>query len=655
MIARKWIVALAILGHSVVALGNSVDGISLSHHEPLERINVRANGIAFEQKPGNLRAVELSFDALGRTFELQLEPNAALLAAISIREGANDAIPYRGRIAGVDDSWARIVIADGIPAGIVWDGQYLYAIEIPGDSVVTATAPVIFRLEDALVASGALSCANAAAVTDGAAVYKSLVRNLGIGMAQGPGAVSEINIGAVGDFEFTDARGASAQSAIITRMNNVDGIFSEQLGIQINVPVIDTFPANNDPFTDTNDPSDLLGELGIYRINTPTQVSQGLTHLWTGKDLAGSTVGIAYTGALCSAGFGAGLSEGNAGATFDSLVAAHEIGHNFGAPHDSVTGPCEAEAPDFIMATTLNGSDQFSSCSITQMQDDIAAASCITPLPSTDISIAYNDSPPTILLSNAATVTFDVVNNGTEPALNVMADITLPSNVSFIAASSSTATCTNGSGTVSCQFGDLAGSSATTVTISADTTSVGVDSFDAIVVADTDDNATNNQASALLTVNPAVNLVVTAPAQARVEISQGTTVAATLQNLAVLDATGVTLSVAMGAGLRADSATWSLGNCTVTVQQVDCVATQFDNQSNSTITLGLTGTAAGTKTYTLTLASVEADADPADNSVEASVRVNDSSNDESGGGGSGLLFLALLSCSVLRRRHHRDI
>ena len=62
-------------------------------------------------------------------------------------------------------------------------------------------------------------------------------------------------------------------------------------------------------------------------------------------------MGVAYSSALCSTRFGAGLSEGNAGAMFDSLVAAHEIGHNFGAPHDGKAGSaCESEMGDFIMA-----------------------------------------------------------------------------------------------------------------------------------------------------------------------------------------------------------------------------------------------------------------------------------------------------------------
>ena len=655
MFARRWITAVAILGHSVVAVGSNIDGISLSHHELLERISVRATSLAGAQKPGGMQPVDLSFDALGRTFELRLEPNAGLLAAMATGRTAIDAIPYRGRMVGVDNSWARIVIADGVPAGIVHDGQHLYAIEIPGDSIVDTAAPVIFRLADALVAPGALSCASTAQVSNGAEVFESVVSNLEVAMAQAPGAVSVINIGAVGDFEFTSAKGANADSAIMTRMNNVDGIYSQQLGVQVNVPVIDTFPTSSDPFTDTNVPGELLIELGNYRVGTPNQVSQGLTHLWTGRDLAGSTVGIAYMGALCSQGFGAGLSEGNGSATFDSLVAAHEIGHNFGAPHDGVTGPCLATPPDFIMATTLNiNNNQFSACSISEMQDDIAAAPCITPLPSTDISIAFNAAPPTILLSNAATITFDVVNNGTEPAVDVNTDITLPGNVSFIAASSSTATCTNGSGVVSCAFGDIAGSTATTVTVSADTTAVGVGSFDATVSAASDDNAGNNQASALLTVDPAVSLVVNVPAQAQVNLNQGTTISATLENRSILDATAVTATVTLGAGLRADSATWSIGSCTIAGQQVDCVATQFDNQSNATMSLGLTGISSGTKSYTIALAAVEAEADPADNSVDGSVRVVDGSKDDSGGGGVGLLLLALLGWSAHRTRRRQS-
>ena len=110
----------------------------------------------------------------------------------------------------------------------------------------------------------------------------------------------------------------------------------------------------------------------------------------------------------------------------------------------------------------------------------------------------------------------------------------------------------------------------------------------------------------------------------------------------------------LGAGLRADSATWSIGSCTIAGQQVDCVATQFDNQSNATMSLGLTGISSGTKSYTIALAAVEAEADPADNSVDSSVRVVDGSKDDSGGGGVGLLLLALLGWSAHRTRRRQS-
>jgi len=666
MLARKCFISGALLGIASVAFGNPADGINVSYHEPLERVVLQSRGGEFSQKLQGIGPIAIDFDAFGRSFALELDPNAGLLETLSQSGLSRDIVPYRGQIAGMADSWARIVIVDGMPAGLIWDGEQLFALEVPGDSIVAATGPVIYRLADAIIAPGALSCAGGASTADGGSMYSTLVDNLGMAMAQGPGAVSEINIGAVGDADFTTAKGSSAEAAIITRLSNVDGIFSEQLGVQFNVPIVETFTAGDDPFTDTTDPSELLVELGSYRDNTPGQRDQGLTHLYTGRDLDGSTVGIAYTNALCSARFGAGLSEGNGSSTFDSLVAAHEIGHNFGAPHDDeVDSPCEATPPDFIMATTLNNSDQFSACSIAEMQDDIAGAACITPLPNTDISIAFNGPAPSILLSNAATVTFDIVNNGTLSSDNVVVDVTLPNNVTFVAASDTPGGCTSGAGTVSCQLGNIAASSAAAVTVSANTTAVGVSQFNATVTADVDDNDSNNQATAQLTVEPAVNLVVNAPTASQVVVAQSASVSAVLENQSVLDATSVTLSVTLDSGLRAESATWTIGDCSVTDRQVDCTASRFDSESSSTLSMRVTGLTSGSKNYTVSLASSEADANPANNSIDGTVRVNAASGDDDdsggGGGGLGLIFLAMLAwaglrgpaCGAVRRIHER--
>ena len=657
MKASKWIVASTVLCISSTLVAGESNGVIVSHYEPLQRLSFHTDSTETTQKLRGAGPVMLSFDALGQTFDLELEPNGRLLS-----DASSTALPdgfgiYRGQLAGKPDSWARITVFNGMPRGLIWDGEQMFAIEAPGDSVLQATAPIIYRLADTVIVPGTMSCGADSLSGNGAAVFGKLIGELGNAMAQGPGAVSEISVGAVGDFEFTSAQGgdAAARAAITTRLNNVDGIYSQEIGVQINVPFIDPFSVSADPFTDVTDASLLLDELVAYRQGTPEQSSLGLTQLWTGRDLDGSTVGIAFSDVLCRTNVGAGLSEGNGSATFDSLIAAHEIGHNFGAPHDGVPGACESEPQTFIMAPMLNGSTQFSQCTITIMQANAAQASCITALPTVDMTVALSSQPANALLGSSPELAVDLSNNGASQAINVVVDITLPTNVSFVSATASSGSCTNGAGTVNCQLGDIPGVSGRTVTVTTTAANVGIGTFDATVTADFDERPGNNQDSVQLTVNPAVDLVINTPTAAPVLVDQSTTISAVLENRSILDATGVTLNISLNNGLRADSASWSIGSCTVAAQQIDCQTATFPSQSNSTLNIGVTGLTAGAKSYTVTLSSNEVEADPANNSVNGTVTVNSPVAD-SGGGAIGVPFLWLLGLAAfLTRRRSMGI
>ena len=657
MKASKWIVASTVLCISSTLVAGESNGVIVSHYEPLQRLSFHTDSTETTQKLRGAGPVMLSFDALGQTFDLELEPNGRLLS-----DASSTALPdgfgiYRGQLAGKPDSWARITVFNGMPRGLIWDGEQMFAIEAPGDSVLQATAPIIYRLADTVIVPGTMSCGADSLSGNGAAVFGKLIGELGNAMAQGPGAVSEISVGAVGDFEFTSAQGgdAAARAAITTRLNNVDGIYSQEIGVQINVPFIDPFSVSADPFTDVTDASLLLDELVAYRQGTPEQSSLGLTQLWTGRDLDGSTVGIAFSDVLCRTNVGAGLSEGNGSATFDSLIAAHEIGHNFGAPHDGVPGACESEPQTFIMAPMLNGSTQFSQCTITIMQANAAQASCITALPTVDMTVALSSQPANALLGSSPELAVDLSNNGASQAINVVVDITLPTNVSFVSATASSGSCTNGAGTVNCQLGDIPGVSGRTVTVTTTAANVGIGTFDATVTADFDERPGNNQDSVQLTINPAVDLVINTPTAAPVLVDQSTAISAVLENRSILDATGVTLTISLNSGLRADNASWSIGSCTVAAQQIDCQTATFPSQSNSTLNIGVTGLTAGAKSYTVTLSSNEAEADPANNSVNGTVTVNSPAAD-SGGGAIGLPFLWLLGlASFLTRRRTMSI
>jgi uncharacterized repeat protein (TIGR01451 family) len=664
MNTSKWVLAVAVAAVFSTADAATSDDVMLSHYEPLQQLTLNTVSSAAanaSQKAGGAAPLVMSFDALGRRFDLELEANSRLMPVARQNPLLDGVDIYRGELAGRPGSWARIVVSNGMPSGLFWDGNEMYAIEAPGDSIVQTDVSVIYRLADAQIAPGSMSCGSASMATTGSAAMDGLLGELGA-ISQGLGAISEIEMGAIGDYEFTNSKGsdAAAATAITTRLNNVDGIFSQQLGVQINVTVIETFSASNDPFTDERDAISLLDELSTYRSATPAQNSNGLTHLYTGRSLNGSTVGIAWGGdsgsAFCSSFFGAGLSEGNSSSTFDSLVAAHEIGHNFGAPHDGESGSsCESETGNFLMAPQLNNSDQFSSCSIAKMAAEVAAemagASCISALPAVDMQVALSGSA-TVLFGASAVISYDVTNNGTLDATNVVADFTLPANLTLDSVSASVGACTSVAGTVNCALGDVPGMSNRTVDITTTPTTLGPGMISATVSTDIDERPGNNQESLQLTVDPAVDLVVNAPTGASIKLNKSTTINATLENRATLDATGVTLTVDLGNALQATAANWSIGSCTVLAQQVTCQAATFTARSNSTINVTATGITAGNPNITVTLSSLEADLVPSNNSGNGRIEVKDP-DDSSGGGATGPWFLCLLAGLTGVRRNRR--
>jgi hypothetical protein len=172
--------------------------VSLSHYEPLQRLSITTTGIDGSRKIGAAAPVDMRFDALGRKFDLQLSPNSRLLDAAREIPG-NSVVPYRGALAGIENSWVRIVMSDGMPSGMIWDGNELFAIERAGDNIAGADATIIYRLADAFVAPGSMTCGAGGSLTNGNAIYKALTAELEATMAEAAVADKIIEIGLVGD------------------------------------------------------------------------------------------------------------------------------------------------------------------------------------------------------------------------------------------------------------------------------------------------------------------------------------------------------------------------------------------------------------------------------------------------------------------------
>lgn len=634
--------------------------VFVSHYEPLQSIAVHAADKTSANVGQKLQPSEpavLRFEAMGKTFDLNLVANDRLLGAMPADAAFEGIYAYRGSLADNPDSWVRIVMFDEMPRGLIWDGATMFAIEAPGDSAVEISSPVIYRLSDLNIAPGTMQCGAKSISGNAAQIFASMKAEIGPVISAAPGAVSEITMSVIGDSSFTNAQGgdAAAAAAITTRFNNVDGYFSEQVGIQLDVQLIETHDNASDPFDGTLDHGDLLDQLSQYRLQTSAHNSRGLTHLYTGRNFATTTVGVAWRGALCDSFLSAGLSEGRAGAITDSLIAAHEIGHNFGAEHDGQPGSsCESEPETFIMAPSVNGNNQFSACSISVMQAEAAAASCVVALPTVDVGIRQNGQASTVLLGASTVINYEVSVNGTLPVNNVVADFTVPSVLALDSVTVSSGTCTSGAGTVSCALGDLAGLSSHTIDIATTPINVGVGMLNATVTTvDSDERPTNDQDSLQLTVNPAVDLVVTTPAPAPVFVDTSTTIIATLENRSILQATNLSLSVSLDSGLQADTASWSIGTCNVTAQQIDCQANSLGAQSSSSLSITATATSTGMKNVTIDLTSAEADANTANNSASGGVNVltpREENDDEGGGTTSPLFLLAMVVAGLLRRR-----
>jgi hypothetical protein len=112
-------------------------------------------------------------------------------------------------------------------------------------------------------------------------------------MAAATLATKRLAVALIADAELAAQDGAAVETNMLARLNIVDGIFSSQVGVRLQALSVTVMTAGTQPFT-TTDSSLLLEQLRDYRLGTPTQRSAGLSHLMTGRNLDGRTIGIAY-------------------------------------------------------------------------------------------------------------------------------------------------------------------------------------------------------------------------------------------------------------------------------------------------------------------------------------------------------------------------
>jgi hypothetical protein len=320
---------------------------------------LHANPVAVRQSllPGGAGtgpALLLQFDAGGESHALRLHPNIALAAAFPALPPGAEA--FQGAVEGYPGSWAALTRIGSRWSGIWYDGAEYFGVESaaslsvdpdPGTLVVYRLRDLVWDEEPSLEGDVRVAPQNGAQLA-----------SLPLAVLAPGQPTRQLAIGVVADASLARREGEELQASLLAQLNVVDGLFASQLGVHISAASVTVFEARaSQPFSGTTDAEDLLDELSDWRSKTLLQRQAGLTHLFTGRDLDGRTVGMAYLDSLCSRSFSASLSQSTGPVSFAALVAAHEIAHVFGAPHDGDEARACAAAPaGYLMSPRISGS-----------------------------------------------------------------------------------------------------------------------------------------------------------------------------------------------------------------------------------------------------------------------------------------------------------
>jgi hypothetical protein len=388
--------------------------------------------------------IDLSYDHNNKQTLLALSTPAGI-TQFTLQENTkllgNTALPmeemavYKGQIIGNPASWARFTSVNGVITGAFFDGINLVMLEDVAsvsdtlsanalDSVNTAAldsaSPSVLIDASKLFQEGMCGLHDHADVERfGYIEYIAELQDLTQAMT-----VRQIEISLIADVEYVN-KSANATADMISDLNFADGIFSEQLSIQL-ILSDTTELTNNGTLTSTN------AETLVYALRNSTFPNPGLRHLFTGKNLDGSTVGIAFVNSLCRSN-SVGVTQRMGGST--GIIFAHELGHNFGSPHDSQSGSaCASTGGGFIMFPSVNNNaTAFSSCSLSQMlpvidnatsgynacvtQVEISSSPVISSTPNVNATVgsAYkydSDSQLDVTDTTSFTVNLDIAPDG---------------------------------------------------------------------------------------------------------------------------------------------------------------------------------------------------------------------------------------------------
>ena len=396
--------------------------------------------VSIEQATGDEYQYQAVVQADGREYILQLNQSQTETSVQVVNDSGVPVTPdvktYRGKVLGIDDSWARISI-EGLnlrgfitvnneqirlqprtTGGSLADFHPLLLGDNDGNRA-TEKDQVLYPPGYQMNLQG-INRDNAS--LNGNNLQDLSVGGLDIGELAGSqpsstntdrrimsddattsgSSVSKVaRLGVVVDSKFNNYFAGRGVDEALSILNATDGIFRQQLGLALNVDkVILIEDTDDDPMNlGSVTMETMMRNFREYRMDRPEFSESGLATLFSGNKNSDKALGLAWIGSACRTdGFDVSVVSPY---YLAELLSTHEIGHTLGAPHDSDTA-CASQTSNIMWPFLSTGTQQqFSSCSKESMGSLMAATDCHVDAIDLDIDInPLSDTKAEIVITN---------------------------------------------------------------------------------------------------------------------------------------------------------------------------------------------------------------------------------------------------------------
>jgi hypothetical protein len=380
----------------IVSHGAHAEGVTPFRTTALKKVAKRSRHVA-----GSLADDRVAATIPIMTFTTRLHTEGSVRISFNVQKAANwKATISRNGHEYIDPQKLELYQGDVTIRGV----RYPAAASVVGKNIVIsfpgrqrgarASRQRIFTLTTPMVAEGSSAVRVASAPSsvfhskvcghdhsqERVHAHATTIEPLNVGL-KGAKLYHVLTLSTVADPELYARYGSDTNAHIAGIVNAAEVLFDKSLGIRFEIVKQHVYADVGALSIPETDPARLLKAFATSSENAAVMgVSVAsfdqdvdVKHLFTGKDLDGTTIGIAYTGAVCNQPrYAYSLTQVTTGGGAPYYFA-HEVGHNLGARHDTA-----GFGSTSVMSPTIMVGSSFSQVSIDQINQHLLAfGSCV--------------------------------------------------------------------------------------------------------------------------------------------------------------------------------------------------------------------------------------------------------------------------------------